>query len=112
MCLSARSQPPGLLTIILTMDTLPLAEVKARLSELVTRVQQQHDQVTVTRNGRPAAVVVSVEEWESLHETLEILSDTEMVSSLLAAGEEIARGEVHTTDEVLAAFRERGQQGA
>ncbi|WP_201784165.1 type II toxin-antitoxin system Phd/YefM family antitoxin [Frankia sp. CpI1-P] len=89
-----------------------MAEVKARLSELVTRVQEQHDQVTVTRNGRPAAVVVSVEEWESLHETLEILSDAETVSSLRVAREEIARGGVYTTDEVLAAFRERGQQSA
>ncbi|WP_205446978.1 type II toxin-antitoxin system Phd/YefM family antitoxin [Candidatus Frankia alpina] len=48
--------------------------------------------MTGTGNGRPAAVVVSVEERESLHETLEILSDAEMVSSLLVTGEEIARG--------------------
>ncbi|WP_322762217.1 type II toxin-antitoxin system Phd/YefM family antitoxin [Frankia sp. Cr2] len=94
------------------METLPLAEVKARLSELVTRVQQQHDQVTVTRNGRPAAVVVSVEEWESLHETLAILADTETVAAIRDAREEVARGEVYTTEEVLAAFRRRGQQTA
>jgi antitoxin YefM len=94
------------------METLPLADVKARLSELVTRVQQQHDQVTVTRNGRPAAVVVSVDEWESLHETLAILTDSDAVASIRQAREEIARGEVYTTDEVLAAFRDRGQQSA
>lgn len=98
------------LTIILTMQTLPLAEVKTRFSELVADVQQQHDQVTVTRNGRPAAVVVSVEEWESLHETLAILSDTETVEAIRAARAEVARGDVYTTDEVLAALRERGRQ--
>jgi prevent-host-death family protein len=92
------------------METLPLAEVKTRLSELVTKVQQQHDQVTVTRNGRPAAVVVSVEEWESLHETLEILSDTETVDAIRVARAEVARGDVYTTEEVLAAVRGRGQQ--
>lgn len=89
------------------MDTLPLAEVKTRLSELVTRVQQQHDQITVTRNGRPAAVVVSLDEWESLHETLEILADTDMVAAIRQAREEIARGEVYPTDDVLADFHQR-----
>ncbi|WP_261560747.1 type II toxin-antitoxin system Phd/YefM family antitoxin, partial [Frankia tisae] len=74
------------------------------------RIPYQHDQVTVTRNGRPEAVVIPVEERESLHETPEIPPDAETVSSLPAAGEEIARGEVHPTDEVRAAFRERGQR--
>jgi prevent-host-death family protein len=92
------------------MQTLPLAEVKTRFSELVTEVQQQHDQVTVTRNGRPAAVVVSVEEWESLHETLAILSDTETVEAIRQARAEVARGDVYTTEEVLAAVRERGRR--
>ncbi len=92
------------------MQTLPLAEVKTRFSELVTEVQQQHDQVTVTRNGRPAAIVVSVEEWESLHETLEILSDTETVEAIRAARAEVSRGDVYTTEEVLAAVRGRGRQ--
>ncbi|WP_322749446.1 MULTISPECIES: type II toxin-antitoxin system Phd/YefM family antitoxin [unclassified Frankia] len=98
------------MTIIPTLETLPLAEVKTRLSELVTRVQQQHDQVTVTRNGRPAAVVVSVDEWESLHETLEILADTDTVAAILQARQEVARGEVYPTDEVLDAFHQRKRQ--
>jgi prevent-host-death family protein len=89
------------------METLPLAEVKARLSELVARVQQQHDQVTITRNGRPAAMVISLDEWESLQETLEILADGETVAALRQAEEEIARGDVYTTDEVLTALRAR-----
>ncbi|WP_368861999.1 type II toxin-antitoxin system prevent-host-death family antitoxin [Frankia gtarii] len=66
--------------------------------------------MTVTRNGRPAAVVIPAQERESPHETPEIPSDVETVFSLLAAGEEIARGEVHPTDEVLTAFRERGRR--
>jgi antitoxin YefM len=94
------------------METLPLGEVKTRLPELVTRVQQQHDQVTATRNGRPAAVVVSVAEWESLHETLDILADTDTVAAIRRAREDVARGDVYTTEEVLAAFRERGRRDA
>ncbi|MGF7235192.1 MAG: type II toxin-antitoxin system Phd/YefM family antitoxin [Frankia sp.] len=91
---------------------LPLAEVKTRFSELVTKVQQQHDQVTVTRNGRPAAVVVSIEEWDSLHETLELLSDNETVAAIRQAHDEIGLGEVSTTDDVLAGFRQRGTKTA
>ncbi|HEY4850207.1 MAG TPA: type II toxin-antitoxin system Phd/YefM family antitoxin [Streptosporangiaceae bacterium] len=89
------------------METLPLADVKARLSELVTQVQKQHDQITVTRNGRPAAVVVSIDEWESLHETLEILSDPEAVAAIAEAREAIARGEVSSTEDILADLARR-----
>ncbi|WP_374216001.1 type II toxin-antitoxin system Phd/YefM family antitoxin [Frankia sp. AiPs1] len=74
-----------------TTDTFPPPAVKARLSELVTRVQQHHDQVTVMRNDRPAVAVVPAEERESLHENPQILPDTETVSFLPAAAEEIAR---------------------
>ena len=89
------------------METLPLADVKARLSELVTQVQKQHDQITVTRNGRPAAVVVSIDEWESLHETLEILSDPEAVAAIAEARVAIARGEVSSTEDILADLARR-----
>jgi antitoxin YefM len=56
-------------------DALPLAEVKARFSEVVDRVVKTHDRVVVTRNGRPAAVVMSPEDLEALEETLSVLSD-------------------------------------
>lgn len=84
------------------METLPLADVKARLSELVTQIEKQHDQVTVTRNGKAAAVVISIDEWESLRETIEILSDSETVAAIREAREDVERGDVYTTDEVLA----------
>src|ERR1700737_5020411 len=70
-------------------------------SERVTQVQKQHDQITVTRNGRPPAVVVSIDEWESLHETLEILSDPEAVAAIAEAREAIARGEVSSREDIL-----------
>jgi antitoxin YefM len=94
------------------METLPLADVKARLSELIARVQKQHDQVTVTRNGRPAAVVVSIDEWESLQETLEILADPLAVAAIVAGGEEALRGEVFTTEDILADLAARRTHSA
>ena len=48
--------------IMVMSDVLPLAEVKAKFSEMVDRVEQQHDRITVTRNGRPAAVLMSADE--------------------------------------------------
>jgi antitoxin YefM len=52
-----------------------LADVKAHLSELVSRVDRQHDRVTVTVHGRPSAVLLSPDDLEALEETIAILSD-------------------------------------
>ena len=78
-------------------DTLSLAAVKDRFSEIVDRVNKQHDRVIVTRNGVPAVVVVSVEDLESLEETLEILSDRNTVAALRESEQQIAEG----LDEVI-----------
>jgi prevent-host-death family protein len=94
------------------MDTLPLADVKARLSELISRVEREQDQITVTRNGRPAAVVVSIDEWESLQETLEVLSDPEAVAAIAESREATARGEVYTTADILADLSDRQARSA
>ena len=93
------------LAIILAMaDTLSLAAVKDRFSEIVDRVNKQHDRVIVTRNGVPAVVVVSVEDLESLEETLEILSDRNTVAALRESEQQIAEGldEVITEDNARA----------
>ncbi len=55
--------------------TLPISEVKARLPELVTGVEEREEEVIVTRNGKPAAVLVNYGEFERLKETLDVLSD-------------------------------------
>ncbi|MGH3719314.1 MAG: type II toxin-antitoxin system Phd/YefM family antitoxin [Pseudonocardiaceae bacterium] len=55
--------------------TLPLSDVKARLSELGRRVSEQHERITVTRNGEAQFVLVSIDDLEGLEITLEVLSD-------------------------------------
>lgn len=55
--------------------TLPLSEVKTRLPELVAGVQEREEEVMVTKNGRPAAILINVDEYARLKETLEALSD-------------------------------------
>ena len=64
------------MTIIKVMDrTLPLATIKAHLSQIVDGVESQHDRVILTRNGRAAAVILHPDDLESLEETLDLLSD-------------------------------------
>jgi prevent-host-death family protein len=73
-------------------DVLPLATVKDRFSEMVDRVNREHDRVVVTRNGVPAAVLVSVDDLEGLEETLEIMSDPEAMAAIREAERELAGG--------------------
>lgn len=77
-------------------ENLPLAEVKNRLSEVVAEVEAQHGRVVITKHGRPAAVLMAVEDLESLEETLAILSDPEAMADLEEARRDVAAGRVAT----------------
>ena len=63
--------------------TLPISEVKARLPELVTGVDEREEEIVVTRNGRPAAVLVNYAEFERLKETLDVLSDPGLMQQIM-----------------------------
>jgi prevent-host-death family protein len=90
-----------LVTNILVMsDVLPLAEVKAKFSEMVDRVEQQHDRITVTRNGRPAAVLMSADELAALEDTLDLLSDPVAVAGIEQARQDVAAGNTVSADDL------------
>jgi antitoxin YefM len=74
-------------------ETRPFSDAKAHLSELAERVEQEHERILVTRNGRPSFVLVSPDDLASLEETLDILRDPELVASLARSRVEAARGE-------------------
>jgi antitoxin YefM len=74
-------------------ETLPFSDAKAHLSDLADRVEREHERILVTRNGRPSFVLVSPDELSALEETLEILSDPELMQSLRQSRREAARGE-------------------
>lgn len=61
---------------------LPISEVKARLPELVSGVELREEEVVVTRNGKPAAVLVNVGELARLKETVEVLSDAGLMRQI------------------------------
>lgn len=74
------------------MTTEALREVKDHFSEYVDRVARHHERVVVTRNGRPAAVLVSPEDLESLEETLALLADPEALEELAQADRDLRAG--------------------
>lgn len=108
--MTGRADP--ILVILLTMETLPLGEVKAHLSELVGRAHDHHERVTVTVHGRPSAVLVAVEDLEQLEETLAILSDPETLRRLAESDAELARDEVVSADELAETIRRRRSPAA
>ncbi|MGA9876810.1 MAG: type II toxin-antitoxin system Phd/YefM family antitoxin [Solirubrobacteraceae bacterium] len=77
-------------------ETLPLSSVKTHLSELVDRVEDQHDRVVDTRNGKPAAVLISQEDLESLEETLAIMSDASIMTQIQESKQALAGDETGT----------------
>jgi prevent-host-death family protein len=88
-------------------ETRSLADVKAHLSELVAQVGSHHDRVTVTVHGQPTAVLVAVDDLESLEETIALLSDNELLLALATAENEIAAGLGESEDELRAAMNAR-----
>ncbi len=93
-------------------DTLPLSFVKTHLSELVDRVEDQHDRVVVTRNGKPAAVLISHDDLESLEETLAIVSDPALMAQIRESEQELADGDPGTTLAELRAALDRRRETA
>lgn len=71
---------------------LPISDVKTRLPELVTGVEEREEEVVVTRKGKPAAVLVNYAEYERLKETLDVLSDPALMGQIRRSQRFYARG--------------------
>ncbi len=79
---------------------VPAREFRDHLSEMLDDVADRRNHVLVTRNGRPAAALVPVDEYEALEETAEILSDPDAMAALELGLAELSRGDVVTLDEL------------
>ncbi|MCY7365092.1 MAG: type II toxin-antitoxin system Phd/YefM family antitoxin [Frankiaceae bacterium] len=93
------------------MTTLPLSEVKARLSEIADEVDRTHKRVHVTRNGREYVVLLSAQDLESLEATIELLSDAAAMERLKAADAAVAAGDVTDAEEMARLMAERRRRG-
>ncbi len=87
------------------MTTEALRTVKDRFSEYVDRVERDHERVVVTRNGRPAVVLISTEDLASLEETLDILSDPHAIAGVREGDNALARGDVVRGVDAVRALR-------
>jgi len=88
----------------MTVDgSMALKDVKNHLSEVVDQVEREHDRVVITKHGRPAAVVLSVDDLASLEETLDIAGRPALIKQIRASLTELPAGEAEilTKDEIL-----------
>jgi antitoxin YefM len=90
---------------IVAMSVEPLRAVRDHLSEFVDRAEREHERVVVTRNGRPAAVLIGYEDLAALEETLEILSDSETMAGIRESRSEVDRGDVVRGVDAVRALR-------
>jgi len=86
------------------MKTLPLSEAKDKLSALVEEAETTHEIISITKHGRPAAVLMAADDLESLHETLFWLSQPGIQESLNEAEREYAAGETTSGEDLRAQF--------
>jgi prevent-host-death family protein len=79
---------------------IPFSEARARLTELLDEVNERQEHVVITRNGRPAGVMLSSDEYEALAETLEVLEDPELLDALRESERDVQAGRTQTLDEL------------
>jgi antitoxin YefM len=89
----------------LCVTTEPLRSVRDHLSELVDRVEREHDRVVITRTGREAAVLIRAADLAELEETLSVLSDAQALADIREAESTYARGDVIRGVDAVRALR-------
>lgn len=82
----------AILVAMSVSEQMPLADVKNRLSEVVDRLEREHGRVVITKHGHPAAVVISVEDLESLEETLDIMDSAALLADIRDSLAELSTG--------------------
>ena len=82
-------------------ETIPASKAKTYFSQLLRRMREQHESFAITQRGKIEGVLLSIEEYESLVETLEILSDRELVKSIERGMRDVEAGRVYPYKDVF-----------
>jgi len=82
------------------MSIHSIAEAKAHLSELVSRVHAHHERITVTVHGTPSAVLLSPDDLERMEETIAVLSDSALMAQLIEAQGDLRADRMESLDDV------------
>ncbi len=85
----------------MAVKTLPITEARAKLPQLVKAAAERLDRAVITSKGKPAAVIMSYEEYEAWEETLEVLSDPEAVRAIRKANDELVHGQTFSFEQVF-----------
>ena len=95
-----------------SVTTLPLSEVKARLSEIAEEVASTHERVKITKNGRDYVVLMAAQDLESIEATLELLGDPDAQARLRRAERDVVTGDLLDEDAVRALLERRSAEKA
>ncbi|WP_236537901.1 type II toxin-antitoxin system Phd/YefM family antitoxin [Spiractinospora alimapuensis] len=91
------------------MTVVTIEDARAKLSRIVDAAVSTHERATITRNGTPVAVLVSLEDFEAMRETIDILAHPELMEGIREGMADLAAGHTFTEDEIDAALREAGR---
>jgi len=84
---------------------VPFSEARAHLTDLLDEIEAIHQHVVITRNGRPAAVVIAEDEYEAILETLDVLADEGALADLRASEADVKAGRLIEWDVAKRKFR-------
>jgi len=91
------------------MPTIPIAMARANLSQLVEEASTTHERVEITKNGQRAAVLLGADDYDSIMETIAVLSDGELLVAHLRGLEEVDGGDVIDAGGLVALLNESGR---
>lgn len=91
------------------MIMLPVADARAQLSRLIDEATTTHERFEITRNGRRAAVLLSADDYDTLQDTIAVLSDAELLTTHSEGHAAIAAGDYLDADQLRHAMREAGR---
>ena len=98
--------------ILVYMRYFSVAEARAKFASLLELSTKREEKVVITKNGEPVAVLLSIDEYESMNETIEIMSDPELYAEILAFQKNPHGQETYSSEQVLAALEARVKRSA
>ena len=86
------------------INTMSLKELRPGLPKVIARIDGKLDRYIVTKRGKPVIVMLSIEDYESLMETLDMLADPKAMADLRKGEDDIRKGRTHSWAEIKASL--------
>lgn len=92
------------------MNTIPVADARANLSKLIDEASTTHERIEITKNGRRAAVLIGVDDYDAMRETIAVLSVTNLLRSHAEGQQAISTGETLDAEQLALAMERAGRR--